>query len=180
MQEKIVYFEAAGEENTAQTLRLVKERAEARGIDKVVLASSRGETAKAALDLFEGSGVHLVVIPWQFGFKEENPFASDLVPQIEAKGHRVYFSTQLFHTDDFYGTNAPKAMATILRTFGQGIKVCVEITLMACNGGLVQPGEKVVAVAGTGKGSDTAVVATAAPTMKVSSLRVHEIICKPL
>ena len=179
MEEKIVYFEAGGTENTAETLRLVRERAQARGIEKVVLASTRGETARAAVDVFAGSGVRLVVIPWQFGMADENPFPSDLVTEIEAKGHRVHFGTMLFHTDDFYGTKAPKAMANILRTFCQGIKVCVEITLMACNGGLVQQGEKVIAVAGTGKGADTAVVALAAPSMKVGSLRVQEIVCKP-
>ena len=132
------------------------------------------------MDVFAGSDVQLVVVPWQFGMADENPFASDLIPELEAKGHRVHFSTMLFHTDDFYGTNAPKAMANILRTFCQGIKVCVEITLMACNGGLVQQGEKVIAVGGTGKGADTAVVATAAPTMKLNSMRIQEIICKPL
>jgi hypothetical protein len=180
VEEKIVYFEAGGKENTAETLRLAKERAQARGIGKVVLASTRGDTARAALDAFAGSGVQMVVVPWQFGMADENPFPSDLVPQIEAKGHRVHFGTMLFHTDDFYGTKAPKAMANILRTLCQGIKVCVEITLMACNGGLVQSGEKVIAVAGTGKGADTAVVALAAPTMKLSSMRIQEIICKPL
>jgi uncharacterized protein len=40
--------------------------------------------------------------------------------------------------------------------------------------------EKVIAVAGTGSGADTAVVATAAPTTRLSSLRIHEIVCKPL
>ena len=71
-------------------------------------------------------------------------------------------------------------MATLLRTFCEGIKVCVEITLMACDAGLVQEGEKVIAVAGTAAGADTAIVATAAPSTRLANLRVHEIICKPL
>jgi hypothetical protein len=71
-------------------------------------------------------------------------------------------------------------MATILRTFSQGVKVCVEITLMACDGGLVDEGEKVIAVAGSGAGADTAIVVTCAPSTRVSKLRIHEIICKPL
>jgi hypothetical protein len=86
----------------------------------------------------------------------------------------------LFHTTDFYGTSAPQAMANLLRTFGQGTKVCLEILLMACDGGCIKIGEKVIAVAGTGSGADTALVATAAPTSRLGSLRIHEIICKPV
>jgi hypothetical protein len=51
---------------------------------------------------------------------------------------------------------------------------------MSTDGGCIEPGEKVVAVTGTGAGADTAVVASAAPSGKLSMLRVHEIIYKPL
>jgi hypothetical protein len=71
-------------------------------------------------------------------------------------------------------------MANLLRIFGQGIKVCVEIIMMACDGGCITIGEKVIAVAGAGAGADTAIVATASPSTKMTGLRVHEIICKPL
>ncbi len=180
MEEKIVYFETSGKENTPDVLRLVKERAQARGISKIVLASTRGETARAAVDAFDGSGLRLVVIPHQFGFGERQRFPRELVAELEKKGHRVHFSTMLFHTDGLYEVTAPHLMATLLRTFCQGIKVCVEITLMACNGGLVEKGEKVIAVAGTGAGADTAVVAIAATSNKLNELHITEIICKPL
>jgi len=180
MEEKIVYFETAGKGNTPEVLSLVKERAQARGISKVVLASTRGDTARAAVEVFGRSDIRLVVIPHQFGFGEGQKFPRDLVNELEQKGHRVHFGTMLFHTDDLYGVRAPRLMATLLRTFCQGIKVCVEIILMACDGGLVEPGEKVIAVAGTGAGADTAVVATSAPSTRLPDLHIHEIICKPL
>jgi hypothetical protein len=180
MEEKIVYFETAGEHNTGDTIQLVKRRAMSREVNKVVLASTRGETAQAASKAFAGSNIQLVVIPHQFGFGQQQLFPQALVLELEQQGHRVHFSTMLFHTEDFYGNRAPRLMATILRTFCQGIKVCTEITLMACNGGLVAPGEKTIAVAGTGFGADTAIVVTAAPTTRLAELRVHEIICKPL
>ncbi len=75
---------------------------------------------------------------------------------------------------------ASRLIATLLRTFCQGIKVCVEIVLMACDGGLVESGEKVIAVAGTGAGADTAIVVTEAPSHRLTDLHIHEIICKPL
>ena len=180
MEEKIVYFEQPGEGNTSEVLRLVKERANARQIDKVILASTRGNTARSAMEAFADSNIKLVVIPWQFGFAETQPFPQELVSELRGKGHEVHFGTMLWHTEDLYGSRTPRAMANLLRMFCQGIKVCVEITLMATDGGLVAPGEKAIAVAGTASGSDTAVVATAAPSTKSAQLHIGEIICKPL
>jgi hypothetical protein len=71
-------------------------------------------------------------------------------------------------------------MAGLLRTFCQGMKVCVEIVLMATDGGKVPQGEKVVVVTGTGRGADTAAVVIAAPSTRLGELHICEIICKPL
>ena len=180
MEEKIIYFEKPGKEHTAEVIRLVKWKAQARGIKKVVLASTRGDTARAAAESFEGAGLHLVVVPWQFGFRDTQPFPKELVTGLREKGHLVHFGTMLFHTEELYGIRTPQLMANLLRIFGQGIKVCVEMVMMACDGGCIDPGEKVIAVAGSGAGADTAIVATASPSTKMTGLRVHEIICKPL
>lgn len=180
MEEKIVYFEKTGKVNTPQVLSLVKERGQARAIRRVVLASTRGETARAFAEAFEGSDIELVVIPWQFGFRDTHPFPRELVTELERKGHQVHFGTMLFHTDDLYGTKTPQVMANLLRIFGQGTKVCVEIVMMACDGGCIEAGETVIAVAGTAGGADTAVVVTASPSTKLPQLCIHEIICKPL
>ena len=182
MEEKIVYFEKPGKENTAEVIKLVLERAKSRNINRIVLASTRGYTAKSFLDAVEGKDINLVVVPWQFNFKKdgENPFPQELVKELHEKKHIVQFGTMLFHTGDLYGTNVPAALANILRVFGQGMKVCIEITMMACDGGCIKMGEKVIVVAGTGSGADLAVVATAASSAKVTSLRINEIICKPI
>jgi hypothetical protein len=180
MEEKIVYFEKLGKENTMNVIQLIKERAEARGIKKIVLASTRGDTARIAAASFEDTGLHLVVIPWQYGFRETQPIPRERVAELQRKGHQVHFGTMLFHTEDLYGIKTPQVMATLLRTFGQGIKVCVEILMMACDGGCIEIGEKVIAAAGTGAGADTAIVATASTSNRMPGLRVHEIICKPL
>jgi uncharacterized protein len=181
LEEKIVYFEQQGQDNTDETLKLALERAKARSIKKVILASTRGEVAKLAAERWAGSGIKLIVIPHQygFGFAGKQKFPQELVTELEKQGHEVYFSTMLFHQDDFYGTNAPRALANILRTFCQGMKVCVEILLMAANGGRVMSGENVVVVAGSGRGADTAVVAIAAPSTQMNEAHITEIICKP-
>ncbi len=180
MEERIVYFDEKGEVNTSELLNLVKDRAEARNVSKVVLASTRGETAKTASKVFEGSEIQLIVIPWQYGFGDVQPFPTELVTELETKGHLVHFSTMLFHTEKLYGSKIPEVIANTLRIFGQGMKVCTEIVMMACDGGCIDSGEKVIVIGGTASGADTAIIAAAAPSTKMYKLRVQEIICKPL
>jgi hypothetical protein len=179
LEEKIVYFERPGIENTEMTLKLAFERAKARGIKKVVMASTRGDTALLAAKLWAGTGIKIVVIPHQFGFMGAK-FAPERIKELEKQGHTVHFGTMLFHTERFYGMNTPTIMANLLRTFCQGMKVCVEILLMATDAGLVDIGEQVVVVSGSGRGADTSVVAIASTSTHLGDLHIAEIICKPL
>ena len=182
MEERIVYFEESGMANTETTLSLAIQRAKDRGIQKIVLASTRGDTAKMLAPKLTGTGIKMLVVPHQYGFGPEGRqrFPQELVKELEAQGHKVYFGTMLFHTEGFYGDNTPRIMANLLRTFCQGIKVVVEIVLMAANGGELAGGERVVVVTGTGRGADTAAVVTAATSTNMGDLHITEIICKPL
>ncbi len=180
MEEKIVYFEEPGIENTEATLRLAEERAKARGIKKVILASTRGEVARLAAKQWADSGLKIVVVPHQYGFMAGQRFPAELVSELTEQGLTVHFGTMLFHTENLYGMDTPRVMANLLRTFCQGMKVCVELIFMTVDGGHVAPGEEVVVVAGTGRGADTAVVAIAAPSTRLGELHITEIICKLL
>jgi len=181
MEEKIVYFENQGQENTKKVIELALQRAKDRKINKIVLASTRGGTAEFFLEKIKGTDIQLIVVPWQYGFKKEgNPFPLELAEKLRSDKHVVHFGTMLFHTDRLYGTETPQALANILRIFGQGIKVVVEIIIMACDGGCIEVGEKVIAVSGTHVGADTAVVATAANSNRINTLKINEIICKPI
>ena len=181
MEGKIVYFEENGPENTEAAFGLVQERLEALGIRKIVIASTTGATARKAMDFFGDKGVKLIVVPHQFDFyREKNAFPEELVKDLRASGHEVHFGTMLFHTDNLYGSSNATTMANLLRCFCQGVKVCFEIVLMVTDAGLAATGEKVIAIAGTAWGSDTALVMQAASTQHLQRLRVNEIICKPL
>ena len=59
MEEKITYFEEPGINNTETTLKLAIERAKARGIKKMVLASTRGDTARVASERLAGTDVRV-------------------------------------------------------------------------------------------------------------------------
>jgi hypothetical protein len=181
LESKIVYFEDIGPQNTEITFKSVKERLSNSGIEKIVIASTTGATAMMANDYFKDTGIKLIVVPHQYDFhRDVNPFPRELVKELRDAGHDVHFGTMLFHTDQLYDSNIPTLMANILRCFCQGVKVCFEIVMMATDAGLLSKGEKVIAIAGTGRGSDTALVMQASSSRNMKKLRVNEIICKPL
>ena len=180
MEEKIVYFEKPGVGNTEETLRLAVERAQARGIKKIVLASTRGDTARLAAERLAGTGITMTVIPHQYSGGREQRFPLELKESLEKQGHHVHFATSLFATENLYGSPIPRVMAFLLRTFSQGMKVCVEMMLMVVDGGFVASGEQVIAISGSGRGADTAIVAIAASSRNLPDLHIMEIICKPL
>jgi len=66
-----------------------------------------------------------------------------------------------------------------LRTFGQGVKVCYEITIMACDAGLIKAKEEVIAIGGTGRGADTAMVIKPANMNTFFNIEAREILCMP-
>lgn len=181
MEAKIVYFEDLRAENTDKTFELVKERLRLGEINKLVIASTTGTTARKAMDYFRDIDVKLIIIPHQYDFhRDVNPFPQELVKELRSAGHEVHFATMLFHTDGLYDSKTPTLMANILRCFCQGFKVCFEIVLMATDGGHLKKGEKIIVISGTGKGSDTALVMQAASSQNLKKLRINEIICKPL
>ena len=67
-----------------------------------------------------------------------------------------------------------------LRMFGQGMKVCVEIAIMAAEHGFVSPNDDVVVIGGSGHGADTAVVLRPAYAAALFDLRIRQILCKPM
>lgn len=180
-----IYFDKPGKQNTARTLEIAKRRADELGIRTVLVASTRGETGVLAAQQFQGYNV--VVVTHSTGFK--GPNVQELTEEnraaIEAAGAKVLTCQHAFGgvnravrkklgtylTDEF--------IAYTLRTFGQGMKVCAEIALMAADAGLVKVGEPCIAVAGTGRGADTAVVLVPANAQDFFDLRVMEVLAKP-
>ena len=140
-------------------------------ITKVILASTRGDTARYAMDHYKGQGVRLIVVPHQYGFGPGQRFPLELVKRAEQEGHVIHWSTMLFHQEKAWGEGPAQAVANFLRLFCQGVKVCVEILFMAGNAGLVAEGEQVI-VAGTGRGADTALVMTCGTTTNLKGAHI--------
>ncbi len=192
-----VYFEEAGKQNTARTLEIARQRAEELGIQTVLVATTGGETGVQAAQLLHRHGgrddvggqddVRVIVVTHATGFG--GPNTQELTDEnrgaIEAAGVKILTCQHALGgisraVRRKWGTyEIDEIVAQTLRIFGQGMKVCVEIALMAADAGLVKVGEPCIAIAGTGRGADTAVVLIPAHVQDFFDLRVMEILAKP-
>jgi hypothetical protein len=183
---KFASFTEKGRANTAAALDLAKANADELGVGKVVVASTAGDTALKALELM---GDRLVVVTHNAWFKPEVPdqFAADARTRLTQAGVPVVTGTLAFSGVDSgllaeHNTYTPTALfSRLVRSiFCDGVKVCMEIVMMAVDAGHVNPGDEVIAVAGTGYGADTVCLVTAASSRAFPSLRVKAILAKPL
>ncbi|MFQ6102423.1 MAG: pyruvate kinase alpha/beta domain-containing protein [Anaerolineae bacterium] len=180
-----VYFDKPGPQNVTRTLEVARRRADELGIRTVLVASTRGETGVQAAKLFRGYDV--VVVTHSAGFREPNTqeLTEENRAAIEAAGAKVLTCQHAFGgvnraVRKKLGTYlTDEIIAYTLRTFGEGMKVCLEITVMAADAGLVRVGEPCIAIAGTSRGADTAVVLVPANAQQFFDLRVMEVLAKP-
>lgn len=70
-------------------------------------------------------------------------------------------------------------VADSLRMFSHGVKVCVEISIMAAEHGFIIPEEEVVVVAGSGHGADTALVLKPAYAANMFDTKIKALLCMP-
>jgi hypothetical protein len=185
VERKTVYFETLGKQNTESVLELVKNYAEAEGVRNIVVASTTGETGVKASKVFRGFNV--VVVSHHVGFQE--PGVWELKEENRRKilenGAKILTATHALSGVERavrkkFGTIMPlELIAHTLRLFGEGTKVCVEITIMATDAGLTPVDREVIAVGGTGRGADTALVIKPATASRFFDLEIREIIAKP-
>jgi len=78
------------------------------------------------------------------------------------------------------GWTANNIVAETLYLFSQGMKVCVEVIAMAVDHGLVPKGAEVIGIAGTGRGANTAIVATASGSTRLFEMDIRRVLAMPL
>ncbi|MCM8900283.1 hypothetical protein KVG29_03465 [Caldicoprobacter algeriensis] len=184
MESTVTYFEEPGRKNTLTTLEIAKKRALELGIKKVLVASSHGYTALEAAKVFEGTGIEVIAISISNSFQE---LGWSMTPEERSKLEKVGINvlTGLHGLADgvaegFLGEHTPGSIiADTLRMFSQGTKVAVEISIMAVEAGLIQPGSEIISIAGTSEGCDTALVVRPSFARKIKDFRICEILCKP-
>jgi len=185
IERKTLYFNAPGKQNTEAVLKLAKEYAQTEGIRDIVVASTTGETGAAASEIFRG--LNLVVVTHHFNFPGpgKHELTEENRKKILGNGAKILTATQALSGPERavrrkFGTLMPlELIAHVLRRFGEGTKVCVEIALMAADAGLIPVERDVIAIAGTGKGADTALVIKPVSSSDFFDLEVREILAKP-
>jgi hypothetical protein len=182
------YFEKPGAENTAGVIQAVKERAEELGTQYIVVASGTGATALKFADAFEGSGRTLVCVGEHSGFTggDEQLMPDDNRRSLESRGVSVLICSHALSgvgrsiSAKLGGITGTEIIAHTLRRFGtEGVKVAVEVAVMAADAGLVPTDREIIAVGGTSGGSDTAIVLKAAHMNNFFDMEIREIIAKP-
>ena len=181
-----LYFDRPGRANLDDTLIAALRRAKALGIEHVVVASTTGRTGLRTVELareLEYTG-QIVVVTNHAGFKEPGVHAlspearqtlKDAGATIHTATHALSSAARSFRLK-YGGIDMLETIAETLRLFGQGMKVCVELALMAADAGLVPVDRDIVTVGGSGGGADAAVVVRAANQNRLFDLKVREVI----
>lgn len=180
-----IYFTEPGEGNTDRTLEAAKRRAEDLGIRDIVVASTRGRTGVKAVEAFKGCNV--VVVTHSTGFRGpgKQELGEEAAGKIRSGGGKILTTGNAFAgvsraiRRKFDTVGPAEIVAQTIRLFGQGMKVCVECVAMAADAGLIPADKDVIAIGGSGRGADTAVVIKPANSSRLFDLVVREIIAKP-
>jgi len=187
LEKTITYFKRGGPENTAQTLEAAKRRISELGIKDVVVASTHGATALKAAEIFKDLKVNLVAVSICESFREEGWVMSKAEKKkLSERGVKVLTSVHTLgdgvasaFIEKFGGRSVEEAIRETLYRFSQGMKVCVEIVLMAADAGLIETNREVMAIAGTGEGADTCIIVKPAYPRKFLDFEIREIVTKP-
>ena len=183
---QVHYFDKSGKENTEKCVEITASLVD-EGYKHVVVATTVGDTGVTMARKLHGKGVSPVVVTHSAGYKEPNHI--ELLPENKEEilklSGKVFTTTILTHsietafTQKFNGLYPTMIVAQSLRRLGEGVKVCCEIVMEACDGGLIPELEEVVAVAGTGRGADTVCIIKSAASKRFLDLKVLEILAKP-
>ncbi|MFC2083349.1 pyruvate kinase alpha/beta domain-containing protein [Candidatus Bipolaricaulota bacterium] len=182
-----VQFEAPGTVNTDATVQCVLDRLERGGIEHVVVATTTGDTGVRFMEALKDTSAQLICVTHHMGFREPNQIELEpmLASQLREGGARVLTMTHALSgvgrsiSKKFGGISTPELIASTLRLFGQGMKVCVEIAVMAADTGAVPAGRDVICVGGSGRGADAAVVLRPAHMNAFFDLKIRELLCWP-
>ena len=184
---KVLYFEKKGTVNTDRTLEIALACCEDKGIKKVVVASSTGKTALRLREKAKAS-VEIIAVTYGAGskYREEVEEFNRNRETLAKKGIQTVRGLQGLSATERAFENKYKSgllplniVADTLRMFSQGMKVCLEVALMAAEAGFITPDEEVVVIGGSGTGADTAVIMKPAYAASMFDTRFKAILCMP-
>ena len=191
---QVYYFDEPGEENTQLVIEAVSQRLEIGGIRMVIVASTSGETAVEFARRLKGKAELVCVseAPYRREWGEEWPcLKQEFRQELERLGVTIIdkvpyvFHSSVLEAARWLDAFPERVVKETLYSFGQGMKVAVEVTVTGVSCGYVPPYKDVIGVGGSGKGADTAIVLRATYPASIfdkdpaKRLEIKEIIAMP-
>lgn len=184
----MMLFENKGIINTEKTLEIALQEAIKRNTD-IVVATTGGNCAKAMKELADQSSFKgkIIAVTHAYGFSKpgENTISRELREQLKEMGIILVTASHVLSgaerglSNKYQGVYPVQIIADTLRMLSQGVKVCVETSVMALDAGELDYGKPVVCIGGSGRGADTVAIVTPAHANHILDTKINAIIAKP-
>ena len=176
------------EDNSLETFAIAYAKAKEMNTD-IVIATTSGNTATRFAQFMEDKTFDgkVVVVTHVYGSKEKgkNAMSEECRKNLKDKGFVIVTTAHALSgverglSNIYKGVYPAELIAHALRMISAGVKVCVEISLMACDAGEIEYKKPVVCVGGTGRNADTVCVVTPTYSASILETKVNDILCKP-
>ncbi len=173
-EERIVYFDKAGQKNRVSTMELIKKKALKVKPEAVIITSTSGKTGVEAAKMLNGTGIKLIIVPFQKHIAEKHNWLIDdnLKKQSLELG-------AIFLPDEPQCKLLDDERNDLVRGWyclGQGAKVALQVATMCVDTGLIAEGATVISSGGTNDGADAAILMQAYGYDNAQKNRINEII----
>ncbi len=187
----MILWDHAGRGCTRDTARAALERAREIGITDFVAATNTGYTVEVLLEeqkkVWPEADLNIVAVTHHAGFREPggDEMGPDMRRSLREEGVSVLTTTHLFAniersvTSNWGGLYPGGIVSATLRMFGQGMKVCFEIAVMAIDAAMIPYDTEIMILGGTGGGADTAVIMKPAHAKSFFDTELLETVCRP-
>jgi len=189
MNEEIIYLDCAGKENRDTVVDIIKKTVEESKFKYLVVPTSTGKSIDLIIEKNIHKNISVIAVIIHNGFVEidKNKIEKEKLEEYRKNGIEIFQGSHSLSgieraiSRKFGGISSVEIIAAALKIFGgDGIKVAVEIAVMAADGGLVPTTEEILVAGGTSGGLDTLVSMKAAHMNNFFDLNISKIYVKPL
>jgi hypothetical protein len=189
--QQIVYFDEEGRQNLPIVIRVLKRklksREDLRNL-KLIIFTASGEGPLMAYRNLESFEVKIIAVTFPLSFSVKHKDGTPFHPHLPEKLRRFFDGVQIpvitpatLPFDGIEGMESHcqqmKLIRDVIAMFAGGFGLCIQAVLVACDLGLVKPGERVIVMSGDSAGLITA--STTSKFLTKQGISVNEIFCKP-
>jgi hypothetical protein len=195
-QAKVYFFNNPGAHNTPKVIYAIRQRIRLKDISKILVASESGRLALKIARAITGAKIVCVTYEENTRLKYQKPaLMKDSLAQHEIAvvdtvaeplcRELTFRNWWEGKTINLLGPSADLFWMTLICVGGHGFRTAVQNVFMAVKAGAVGEGDRVVSVAGTGYGADSAIVMKASKfedavgVCPEKRMKVEEILAMP-